>query len=210
MSTRGIVRSRWGRALVVACAMSFGRAEAQEATVPVAIRSASQSTELQIGRFLGGQATVAVDRHGNAVVLRDLCEPLCETPCTLQLPPGTAELCTSQLDVAPHHSADVAVPPTGADVSLRAFPGKPYVAGFNLWLGGSLVAAVGIGVLGAWGTGFASGDTARIVGASFTGVGAAMLATGIPIAVVYGREGVASLRPKATLSLGPGGIGGTF
>src|SRR5262245_2479909 len=91
-----MVRSTWGRALVVACAISIGRAQAQEDMVPVTIRSTSNKTELQIGRFEGSQRVVA-SRHGRPTVLEDVCTPLCETtPCTVQLWPGKVPLCTSQ------------------------------------------------------------------------------------------------------------------
>ena len=204
-----MVRGMWGRALVVACALSIGRADAQEGTVPVTIRSASQQTELQVGAYQGDQPIAW--RHGHPVAFRNLCQPLCTTtPCTLQLAPGVFPLCTGQSRVALHHSADVNVPSTGADVSLRAYPAGPYVAGFLLSLTGALLQIAGTGFLGAWRTGLPPSQRFMVTGAVGLGAGGALLAAGIPVAVVYGREGVASMRPPGQLSLGATGMSGTF
>jgi hypothetical protein len=207
-------RSTWGRTLVVACAIMMGRAGAQEGTVPVTIRSTSVTTPLEIGRFEGAEQAVGFGADGSATVFRDLCTPLCTTPCTLQLPPGNAQLCTSQGGGwVPHHSADLNVPPTGADVSLRPFAERPYLAGFFLSLIGAVATVVGGIVLASWAVG-PSTDTKMIVGSAGMGLGGALLATGIPIAVLSGREGIASVKPKndgrPTASLGLLSLSGTF
>ncbi len=93
---------------------------------------------------------------------------------------------------------------------LRAYPGGPYVAGFFLSLSGALFQVVGAGVLGAWGTGLSPGKTTMVVGSVGLGLGGAQLAAGIPVAVVYGREGVAAMRPQAQLSFGATGVSGRF
>ena len=211
-----MARSIWARALVVACAIWSGRVGAQEGTVPVTIRSASKQTELQIGAYEGRQQVVGLDLYDNPVRFRDECRPLCTTPCTVQLPPGKAELCTSQSGWVPHHSVDLNVTPAGADVSLHPFGEKPYLAGFGLSLSGAVLTVVGAIVLASWGVGPSPTDTKMVVGSAGMGLGGALLATGIPIAVVYGREGVASMKPKAAsqptaeITLGPGGVSGTF
>lgn len=210
-----MVRSTWGHALVVTCAIiTIGRANAQEGTVPVTIRSTSKKTELEIGRFEGGEQAVGFGVDGSATVFRDVCTPLCTTPCTLQLPPGKAQLCTSQSGGwVPHHSADLNVPPTGADVSVRPFAEKAYLAGFFLSLIGAVSTVVGAIAFASWAVGPPT-ETKMIVGSAGVGFGGALLATGIPIAVLSGREDIASVKPKngdrPTASLGLLSLSGTF
>lgn len=247
-----MVRSIWGRALVAACALSVGQAQAQETTVtvtqgatapvtvtvtkpgaaptvmtttgptttakaataPVTIRSASKKTELAIGAYVGDQPVAW--HHGYAVAYRSICQPLCTTtPCTVQMSPGLNQLCTAQPGVVPHYSADVNVPPAGADVALRAYPGGAYVAGVWLSISGALLEVAGTGALVAWATHFAPdgkrpGTSEELAGATLMGGGGALLAAGIPVATVYGREGVASMSPPAKISVGATGLGGTF
>ena len=102
-------------------------------------------------------------------------------------------------------------------MSLRPYYEKSYLAGLFLSLGGALSAVAGGITLASWGVdGRDTSSTQFTAGAALLGIGGALLAIGIPLAVLSSREGVASLKPNnrsqpiATISLGPVSLNGTF
>ncbi|HWE30616.1 MAG TPA: hypothetical protein VHB97_21565 [Polyangia bacterium] len=201
-------------------------------TVPVTFTSASAPFPLQVSAYVGSYTSIDSSYyHGASLSFNSLYRPLCTTPCTLQLAPGKLPIRDEGLGIA-NYDTTVKVPPTGADVRLRATsPAGRYFGHVLLWPG--IVAAIGGAVvLGAAApttkkVTTVSGQTITthgydrsplIAGATFLSVGAAMVAVGVPLLVINGGAGAASVRPRsftqptAKLNIGPGslGVSGTF
>ena len=167
-----------------------------------------------VGGFYGGYAVSLVNYR-----------PLCTTPCTLYLRPGTMQLRVGGYTIRPYVT-NVDVPPTGADLRLRA----PSAGGFY---GGYLMTTSGAGLLVSGVTLFAlahfeqqatisTTTTGEIItthkinqgyligGGVLTGIGALMMGGGIALLAVN-RGGVASdtphgAAPMAKVLVGPGSL----
>jgi hypothetical protein len=154
--------------------------------------------------------------------------PLCETPCTLYLPPGAAQLRVNGDGISPR-TVSFGVPSTGADLRLRAPSAAMAAGGAALTVVGAVGLIIGASVLGYGEIGKTTttveefGESAThtknhglIVGGGVTmGVSALMLATGITL-LATNRGGVATSTPHqgptARLSIGAGNalVSGTF
>jgi hypothetical protein len=201
-------------------------------TVPVTFTSASAQVPLRVSAYEGSYTSIESSwRHGTYLAFNSLYQPLCTTPCTLQLPPGKLELSVDGQGIA-SYGTSVKVPLTGADVRLRVTsPVGRYFGNVLIWpglvatLGGAIVLGVAAPITkklttvsGQTITSHQYDHTPLVAGATILSVGAAMVAIGVPLVVINSGAGAASVRPRAAtqptakLTVGPGSLGlsGTF
>ena len=196
-------------------------------TVPVTFTSASAQVPMRISAYEGSYTSIeSSQHHGTYLAINSQYQPLCITPCTLQLAPGKLAIGVDGQGIA-SYGTTVNVPPTGADVRLRVTsPVGRYFGNLLIWPGA--VAAVGGGII----LGVAAPTTKKVTtvsgqtinsheyahsplvaGATILAVGAAMVAIGVPLIVINSGAGAASVRPRAAtqptvaLTVGPGSLG---
>ena len=198
-------------------------------TVPVTFTSASAQVPLRLSAYQGSYTSIESSRHhGTYLAINSQYQPLCITPCTLQLAPGKLAIGVDGQGVA-SYGTTVKIPPTGADVRLRVTsPVGRYFGNVLIWPGA--VAALGGAII----LGVAAPTTKKVTtvsgqvinsheyahsplvaGATILSVGAAMVAIGVPLIVINSGAGAASVRPRAAtqptaqLTVGPGSLGMT-
>jgi hypothetical protein len=196
----------------------------QPGTVPVTI--SSKGRPLQLSAIVDNSSGFFGGYFLHVVRYRSLCP----TPCTLYLRPGENELRVGGHGVRPA-IANFIVPPSGADLTMRAPSSGAFAGGFMLVTFGGVAMITGATVLALAYTSFANPTSvdpatgqsttvndngAWVFGGALTlGIGTAMLGGGIAL-LALNRGGVASIQPRQRASLtpviGPTGIGvkGTF
>ncbi len=196
-------------------------------TVPVTFTSASAQVPLRLSAYEGSYTSIESSRHhGTYLAINSQYQPLCITPCTLQLAPGKLAIGVDGQGVA-SYGTTVNVPPTGADVRLRVTsPVGRYFGSALIWpgaiaaLGGAIVLGVAAPttkkvttVSGQVITSHQYAHAPLVAGATILSIGAAMVAIGVPLIVINSGAGAASVRahaatqPTANLTVGPGSLG---
>lgn len=192
---RAEVYARAMRSLVLALALAPGLAVAQSTEAAADFGAPHPGAVAVHLRSLGPPLQVVLERR----VGRSLSAPRsprlvlgagrCETPCTLWAPPGTLRLRSQGRGLHPT-DADLEIPAAGAEVRVRAGRSAMHSLGVGLVAVGAttilatmFVALADQGIFSGTTRGSLDLSTSAVLGAA--GVGAALLAGGIPLVVLH-------------------------